>query len=46
MRARTHVPGMFSLPAEQGVLASVRSGPCIDTINGFIAAGPRNVAAS
>jgi hypothetical protein len=44
MRARTHVPGMFSLPAEQGVL--VRSGPCSDTINGFIAAGPRNVAAS
>jgi hypothetical protein len=46
MRARTNVAGMFSLQAERGVLANVRAGPCIDTINGVVAAGPRNVAPS
>jgi hypothetical protein len=46
MRARANVPGTFSLQAERGVLANVRSGPCIDTINGVVAAGSRNVAPS
>jgi methylenetetrahydrofolate/methylenetetrahydromethanopterin dehydrogenase (NADP+) len=46
MRARANVPGTFSLQAERGVLANVRYGPCIDTINGVVAAGPRNVAPS
>jgi methylenetetrahydrofolate/methylenetetrahydromethanopterin dehydrogenase (NADP+) len=46
MRARANVPGTFSLQAERGVLANVRSGPCIGTINGVVAAGPLNVAPS